>query len=47
MSTGRQGLFRYGNMDHSVAMGHAVARRILAADDVDHAAIASEDEYFG
>ena len=47
VSTGRQGLFRYGNMDHSVAMGHAVARRILASEDVDHAAIAAEEEYFG
>jgi protoporphyrinogen oxidase len=47
VSTGRQGLFRYGNMDHSVAMGHAVARRVLSADDTDHAHIASEDEYFG
>ncbi len=47
ISTGRQGLFRYGNMDHSVAMGHAVARRVLSTDDVDHAQIAAEDEYFG
>ncbi len=47
VSTGRQGLFRYGNMDHSVAMGHAVARRILENDTIDHAKIAAEDEYFG
>jgi len=47
LSTGRQGLFRYGNMDHSVAMGHAVARRVLQADEIDHAAVASGDEYFG
>lgn len=47
VSTGRQGLFRYGNMDHSVAMGHAVARRILEDAAVDHEQIAAGDEYFG
>ena len=47
VSTGRQGLFRYGNMDHSVAMGHAVARRILKSEAIDHADIAAGDEYFG
>ncbi|RKY20290.1 MAG: hypothetical protein DRQ55_08105 [Planctomycetota bacterium] len=47
VSTGRQGLFRYGNMDHSVAMGHAVARRILEDTAIDHAQIAAGDEYFG
>lgn len=47
VSTGRQGLFRYGNMDHSVAMGHAVARRILENSAIDHADIAASDEYFG
>jgi len=47
VSTGRQGLFRYGNMDHSVAMGHAVARRILENSAIDHADVAASDEYFG
>lgn len=47
VSTGRQGLFRYGNMDHSVAMGHAVARRILEDSAIDHEQIAAGDEYFG
>jgi protoporphyrinogen oxidase len=47
VSTGRQGLFRYGNMDHSVAMGHAVAKRILEDSAIDHAEIAAGDEYFG
>lgn len=47
ISTGRQGLFRYGNMDHSIAMGHAVARRMLSTEDVDHANIAAGEEYFG
>ena len=46
-STGRQGLFRYGNMDHSIAMGHAVARRTLTKQGIDHSAIAAADEYFG
>jgi len=47
LSTGRQGLFRYGNMDHSIAMGHAVARRILEDSAIDHEQIAAGDEYFG
>ncbi|MCB9897272.1 MAG: FAD-dependent oxidoreductase [Planctomycetes bacterium] len=47
VSTGRQGLFRYGNMDHSVAMGHAVAKRILEDAAVDHEQIAAAEEYFG
>lgn len=47
VSTGRQGLFRYGNMDHSIAMGHAVARRILEDAAIDHEQIAAGDEYFG
>jgi protoporphyrinogen oxidase len=28
-STGRQGLFQYGNMDHSIAMGLVLAERLL------------------
>jgi len=47
VSTGRQGLFRYGNMDHSVAMGHAVARRTLDKRGIDHSEIAAGSEYFG
>jgi len=47
VSTGRQGLFRYGNMDHSIAMGHAVARRILEKSSIDHEQVAAGDEYFG
>ncbi len=46
-STGRQGLFRYGNMDHSVAMGRAVARRTIRHEGIDHSEIAASDEYFG
>lgn len=47
VSSGRQGLFRYGNMDHSIAMGHAVARRILENSAIDHEEVAAGDEYFG
>jgi protoporphyrinogen oxidase len=32
-STGRQGLFRYNNMDHSIAMGRKAARALGAADE--------------
>lgn len=47
ISTGRQGLFRYGNMDHSIAMGHAIARRTLEARGIDHSEVAAGSEYFG
>ncbi|MEW6741192.1 MAG: FAD-dependent oxidoreductase [Planctomycetota bacterium] len=43
-TTGRQGLFRYNNMDHSVAMGMKVAR---ASQRDEHARVASGSEYFG
>lgn len=32
ITTGRQGLFRYNNMDHSIAMGRHAARRIDRAE---------------
>jgi protoporphyrinogen oxidase len=47
ISTGRQGLFRYGNMDHSIAMGHAIARRTLEKSGIDHSEVAAGSEYFG
>ena len=47
ISTGRQGLFRYGNMDHSIAMGHAIARRTIDARGIDHSEVAASQEYFG
>jgi protoporphyrinogen oxidase len=47
VSTGRQGLFRYGNMDHSIAMGHAIARRTIEARGIDHSEVAASQEYFG
>jgi protoporphyrinogen oxidase len=48
VTTGRQGLMRYNNMDHSMAMGRKVARALLSAGDRDTAeAVAADAEYFG
>jgi protoporphyrinogen oxidase len=44
ISTGRQGLFRYGNMDHSIAMGARVARTISTGDGPDHGEVAAGPE---
>ncbi len=41
-STGRQGLFRYGNMDHSVAMGARVARSMTTGSGPSHAQVAAD-----
>lgn len=46
-STGRQGLYRYNNMDHSVAMGRTLAKRLNDKDGGDHAQVAADQEYFG
>jgi hypothetical protein len=47
-TTGRQGLFRYNNMDHSIAMGMKIARALKAkASGEDHAKVATGSEYFG
>lgn len=46
VSTGRQGLFRYGNMDHSIAMGARVARTLATGQGPDHGEVATEDESF-
>lgn len=45
-TTGRQGLFKYNNMDHSVAMGLGAARHILGGD-ARHRKVATDQEYFG
>ena len=45
-TTGRQGLFKYNNMDHSVAMGLGAARTMLGNEER-HRDVASEQEYFG
>jgi len=48
VSTGRQGLFRYNNMDHSMAMGRKAGRALLSASDFESAAqVAAGVEYFG
>ncbi|MDF1800445.1 MAG: FAD-dependent oxidoreductase [Planctomycetota bacterium] len=46
-TTGRQGLYRYNNMDHSVAMGRKVARTLLKGKDAGADKVAAEQEYFG
>lgn len=46
ISTGRQGLFRYGNMDHSIAMGARVARTLATGKGPDHGEVATENESF-
>ncbi len=45
-TTGRQGLFKYNNMDHSIAMGLGAADTILGRT-ADHRKVATGDEYFG
>ncbi|MFT5287193.1 MAG: protoporphyrinogen oxidase [Planctomycetota bacterium] len=46
-TTGRQGLFRYNNMDHSIAMGRRVARTLIKGQDAKADEVASGEEYFG
>ena len=45
-TTGRQGLFKYNNMDHSIGMGLSVADNVHGRGD-DHKKVASGQEYFG
>jgi hypothetical protein len=45
-TAGRQGLFKYGNMDHSIEMGFKVAENMKARRDA-HKAVATEKEWFG
>ena len=44
---GRQGLFRYNNMDQSIDMGRRMAWAVLEQRDAGHEAVATESEYFG
>ena len=44
---GRQGLFRYNNMDQSVEMGRRMAWAYLEGRDAGHADVATGKEYFG
>jgi len=46
-TAGRQGLFKYNNMDHSVEMGLELADAILHGKAKDFREIASENKYFG
>ena len=47
ISTGRQGNFRYNNMDQSVEMGRAVAEEVHTGLSTGHEAVATRKEYFG
>ena len=44
---GRQGLFRYNNMDQSIEMGRKMAWTVVSERDAGHEAVATESEYFG
>lgn len=46
-TTGRQGLFRYNNMDHSILMGRRMAREIVEGADTRSDEVATGSEYFG
>ena len=46
-TTGRQGLFRYNNMDHSIAMGRRIAKSIVKNRDTSADEVAAGQEYFG
>lgn len=43
---GRQGLFRYNNMDQSIEMGRLMADAIARGGDVDHESVATEKKLF-
>jgi protoporphyrinogen oxidase len=45
-TTGRQGLFKYNNMDHSIGMGLAAAENLMGRGE-SHKKIAEGDRYFG
>ena len=48
LSTGRQGRFKYNNMDHSMEMGLAAGAELLdGAAGADHREVATESGYFG
>jgi len=46
-TTGRQGLYRYNNMDHSIAMGRRVAKTLIKGRDAHADEVAAGQEYFG
>lgn len=45
-TTGRQGLFKYNNMDHSIGMGLAIADNLVGRGS-DHKEVATEQKWFG
>ena len=47
ITTGRQGNFRYNNMDQSVEMGRSVAEQVHTGLGTGHEAVATGKEYFG
>ncbi len=46
-TTGRQGNFRYNNMDQSVEMGRKMGIELATGEETGHAAVATGEEYFG
>ncbi len=46
-TTGRQGLYRYNNMDHSIAMGRRIGKTIVKGSDARADEVAAGQEYFG
>jgi protoporphyrinogen oxidase len=46
-TTGRQGLYRYNNMDHSIAMGRRIAKTLVEGRDARADEVADGKEYFG
>ncbi len=46
-TTGRQGLYRYNNMDHSIAMGRKFAAQVASGLDLGAGTVAAQSEYFG
>lgn len=46
-TTGRQGNFRYNNMDQSVEMGRKLGIEIATGQSTDHKRVATGKEYFG
>jgi protoporphyrinogen oxidase len=44
-STGRQGLFQYGNMDHSIAMGLVLAEKLLRGTGDEHDRLLASEEH--
>jgi len=46
-TTGRQGLYRYNNMDHSIAMGGRIAKTIAQGTGARADEVAAGHEYFG